>query len=197
MSASLPEPVRALLRFHRHDLAGRIQVILAAIELGSVEEGYQGGAGTEAVSLLRDVERSWRVELARCDQMLSGGPAPFPVDSHQLSEVLGTVVPSGRFRCDPEALARSLRHGHKAIGRASLYAHTTKVEQTPSSLMIDLRSGACEGEPADPLHVVLAGDGDASLCVAEARLAGVAVSASRDDDGVIIRFTVPVEGESL
>lgn len=193
MIASLPESVSSMLRYHRHELAGRIHVLLATIELAASEVEHHGGGVGDALNLLRDLERAWRSDLARCDMLLGGEPMPYPVGSRALTEILGTVVPDGVYLCDADALARSVRHGHKAIGRASLYAHTTKVTTEAEGLVIELRAGASTGIPDRPVYEAMAGDGDAYLCHAESRLAGVDLFAVRDDDGVVLSYVIPYE----
>jgi hypothetical protein len=191
MTAQLPDAVRSLLRFVRHDIAGRVHVLMATIELASPDGGVSAGDAGDAIGLLRDVERSWRVELRRLDELLTDEPSPFPVGAHRISEILGLTVTPGTYQCDPEALANAVSRGRRSIGRASLYAHTTRAELSAEGLVVELRAGTCGQEPHSPLYEAIPGDGDAAFCEAEARLAGVAVSAGRDADGVIIRFVIP------
>jgi hypothetical protein len=193
MIAFLPESVSSMLRYHRHELAGRIHVLLATIELAASEVEHHGGGVGDALNLLRDLERAWRSDLARCDMLLGGEPMPYPVASRALTEILGTVVPDGIYLCDADALARSVRHGHKAIGRASLYAHTTRVATESDGLVVELRAGASTSTPDRPVYEAMAGDGDAFLCHAESRLAGVDLFAVRDDDGVVLSYFIPYE----
>jgi hypothetical protein len=190
MTQQLPEAVRTSLRFMRHDLAGRVHVLLAAIELYSNDD-YSGSGTDDALQLLREVEQNWRGELRRLDDLLVGTPSPFPVTAHGLSEILGIVVSDGNYLCDPAPLSAAIKHGHKAIGRASLFAHTTTLDRSTHGLVLSLRSGTCGDQEQGPLHEVLPGDGDAYLCEAEAGLAGVKVTAARDTDGVVLCFVIP------
>ncbi len=187
----LAEPVLAFLRFHRHDLAGRIQVLLAAVEMIGMNDSHEPSPFDQPVELLRDVLSSWREELGRCDLRLNGTPMPYPVRAHRLEAIIGEVLPDRDFLTDPVALAQALRYGHKAIGRTSLFAHTSQVHVSSTHAYLDMRSGSCSIEPDRPLHLVLPGDGDAAFCEAEAHLAGVTASGSRDEHGVIIRLAIP------
>ncbi len=166
-------------------------MLFAALDLIDESNEYVPADVSEATHLLQDVRDAWHRELKRLDALLEQEPAPEVVSSLDLGELLDQQIPSGTWSCDPDALTRAIRHANKALGRTPFRDHRTSIALVEGTLQLSLTNGfTSEGIGSDRPAVAFAGDLDAALLEAEARLAGVAVTAGMDSHGAHLVITI-------
>jgi hypothetical protein len=187
----LTPDVRAALRSHRHDLAGRVHVLFAALDLIDENSEYVPADISEATQLLQDVKEAWHRELKRFDALLDNAPRPLHISGIELSELLERELPEGYWSCDPDALTRAVKHGNKALGRTPFRDMQFRTDVRDGVLQLTLSSGL------KPEHLQLTrpalafpGDLDAAIAEAECRLAGVDVLGGLDGAGALLVFRV-------
>jgi hypothetical protein len=190
-SSVLSSDVRSALRSYRHDLAGRVHVLLASLDLFDESIDYVPADIVEATKHLKNINDAWHRELKRYDELLELEPLPGKVKSSILSNALERRVPDGVWICDDVALISSIKHANKVLGRTGFGEKRFEASVHDGNLFFTMSVGiaSMELELQRPFEV-FRGDLDAALAEAEARLAGVSIAGSLSQSAALFRFII-------